>query len=401
VAITYTDNLTLPIVPADNQDWASDYNTMIEKLDRNPGIRIVADEAAMVALTTFTGRMCWRTDLGQYWYYDGTQWAVLPGQVEGEMPAFMPMKGTEQEVTAEVAAEGSQDGTIDFDYYPGVGEEVQLYMLKVTLDADEVPVENEEVIMEEETAKRLEHKHDRSLDETGDEVDNLVVKADGETAEIQTLFLGGATGGTYDLGITGNMATLNHDDTAATIQTALEGIFGAGNVTVVPDTDFTITFAVSVGDSNLIADFTGLTGATDPALTVTQAYSAHTVYVRDTDYAVTVDSSGYTNIARIALGSITDPETVLVDYDYQPGVSGFKFKLYSEAARTNLMYELDTEQDPDWPGGIAIRDPNYGYLPICYFVDEDENGQFYYRVENLDEALASRFKVDIKYKALT
>ena len=38
MAITYTDNLTLPIVPADNQDWAADYNTMIEKLDRNPGV---------------------------------------------------------------------------------------------------------------------------------------------------------------------------------------------------------------------------------------------------------------------------------------------------------------------------------------------------------------------------
>ena len=504
MAITYTDNLTLPIVPADNQDWAADYNTMIEKLDRNPGIRIVADEAAMVALTTFTGRMCWRTALSQYWYYDGTQWTVLPGQEEGDLPAFMPMKDTEQEVTAEVAAEGSQDGTIDFDYYPGVGEEVQLYMLKVTLDADEVPVENEEVIMEEETAKRLEHKHARSIDDTGDEVTIHAVKDSDSMGEVQTLNLGGAEptaevqtlfldtpdGGTYDLGLdlggaNEEKVTLNWNDNAATIETALEGIFGAGNVTVAPDTDFTITFDTSVEDSNLDADFAALTNATSPSLSVTTAFvdggtyklgtdlglegedsvilnwndnaatieaalegifgagnvaveantdfvitfpidfgdsglefadidlanatspgltldtAAPTIYVRDTDYGVTVDSSGYTTITRIATGDIGTPETVYADYDYQPGVSGFKFKLYSEAARTNLMYELDTSQDTDWDAGFPVRDPNFGLLPVCYFIDNDENGQFYYTIENLDETLSSQFLVDMKYKALT
>ena len=62
------------------------------------------------------------------------------------------------------------------------------------------------------------------------------------------------------------------DATAATIEGLLEGIYGVGEVTVADDTDYTITFDLDVGDSDLVADFTSLTGATSPALTITQAY---------------------------------------------------------------------------------------------------------------------------------
>ena len=93
--------------------------------------------------------------------------------------------------------------------------------------------------------------------------------------EIQTLYLGEATGGTYDLGIAGDMRTLAYDATAATITTEIEGVFGAGNVTAAPNDDFTIAFALSVGDSSLQADFTSLTGATaTPSLSITQPYHA-------------------------------------------------------------------------------------------------------------------------------
>ena len=77
MAITYTDNLNLPIVPADNTNWEAEYNAMIEKLDRNPGIRIVADEAAMAALDTWAGRMCWRNDSGSYYVYTGETWEAF------------------------------------------------------------------------------------------------------------------------------------------------------------------------------------------------------------------------------------------------------------------------------------------------------------------------------------
>ena len=65
---------------------------------------------------------------------------------------------------------------------------------------------------------------------------------------------------------------INFDSAAATIESALDVLYGAGVATVTADTDFTIAFDISEGDSNLTADFTLLTGATDPLLTVTQEY---------------------------------------------------------------------------------------------------------------------------------
>lgn len=93
------------------------------------------------------------------------------------------------------------------------------------------------------------------------------------TAEEQTLYLGGASGGTFTLGdgVT-DTDPIAYDASAATIEAALETIYGAGKVTVAADTDFTITFAASVGASSLEADFGSLTGATSPALTEDQAF---------------------------------------------------------------------------------------------------------------------------------
>ena len=65
---------------------------------------------------------------------------------------------------------------------------------------------------------------------------------------------------------------INFDSAAATIESALDSVYGAGIATVTADTDFTIAFPLSVGDSDLTADFALLTGATDPTLTITQAY---------------------------------------------------------------------------------------------------------------------------------
>ena len=110
---------------------------------------------------------------------------------------------------------------------------------------------------------------------TGDATAGYVVQQDVgtedfERQELRSLSLGGATGGTFTLGdgVT-DTAALAFDATAATIQTALEGIYGAGNVTVVAG--FTITFAASVGGSALEANFALLEEATNPVLTMTQS----------------------------------------------------------------------------------------------------------------------------------
>ena len=90
-------------------------------------------------------------------------------------------------------------------------------------------------------------------------------------------------------------------------------------------------------------------------------------------------------------------------------VDGFKFQLFSNEsdrdAGTNPVYELDTSEDEEYTEGAEVRDPNGGYDTVCYFIDEDageqaEEGNLWYRVENLDEALASKFTIDIDYKAL-
>ena len=65
---------------------------------------------------------------------------------------------------------------------------------------------------------------------------------------------------------------ISYDATAATIEGLLEGIYGVGDVTVADDTDFTITFDLDVGDSELVADFTSLTGDSSASLTIIQSY---------------------------------------------------------------------------------------------------------------------------------
>ena len=65
---------------------------------------------------------------------------------------------------------------------------------------------------------------------------------------------------------------INYDATAATIEGLLESIYGLGEVTVADDTDYTITFSLDTGDSDLVADFTSLTGASSASLTIIQNY---------------------------------------------------------------------------------------------------------------------------------
>ena len=65
---------------------------------------------------------------------------------------------------------------------------------------------------------------------------------------------------------------INYDAAAATIESALDSVYGAGIATVTADTDFTIAFDLSEGDSDLVADFALLANSTDPVLTIIQAY---------------------------------------------------------------------------------------------------------------------------------
>ena len=121
-------------------------------------------------------------------------------------------------------------------------------------------------------------------------------------AEQQTLSLGGADGGTYKLGTDlGDPAevfvVLDWNESAATIESALEGIFGAGNVTVEADSDFTITFAASVGASGLEFADIDLTNATTPGLTVARSFS-------ELSFTGNTDPTGKGHVRFLCIGKL-------------------------------------------------------------------------------------------------
>ena len=87
-------------------------------------------------------------------------------------------------------------------------------------------------------------------------------------SEKYVLALDSPTGGTFKLGndVDGWTADITYNATAAVIQTALETVYGAGNVAVVTGSDFTITF-----DPGIVADLeldSSLTEAPAAAVTL-------------------------------------------------------------------------------------------------------------------------------------
>jgi hypothetical protein len=130
--------------------------------------------------------------------------------------------------------------------------------------------------------------------------------------EIWTLYLGAATGGTFTMGDgTTNTAALAYNITAANLQTALEAIFGAGEVTVEDDTDFTITFSLDAGDTGLEANFASLTGATSPALTETQAYETQALNILLGTYRPPQADTILSEINVIPSVTISNPVVIL------------------------------------------------------------------------------------------
>ena len=198
-----------------------------------------------------------------------------------------PATGTFIDVLKSAAARG-EIGTTPYNRTYGFSQ-YKFEALKDTFYLDRYPAERHDNIVvkvdgtpTEEFTRPDENNPKKIVFNEGHEpghdepvtADYTGVDTPSETAEVQTLYLGGATGGTFDLGISGNMATLAYNDDAATIQAALEAIFGTDRVTVEADADFTITFDTIIRSSSLEADFTSLTGATDPSLSVDTAYSA-------------------------------------------------------------------------------------------------------------------------------
>ena len=227
-----TTRLKLKKIAADNTNWKGDEDGNKDILDANPGTAMVADEAAMVALDTWEGRKCFRADAGQEYRYKDGAWELY------ELDAFIEVEG--------------------FMYVGSYNQAVAYSKFNiVTWDDMSDPAQTTEAL-----------------------IGTYMCTTTVTQVEEQTLGLGGADGGTYKLGMdlgggSEDSVTLNWNDSAATIETALETLtaVGAGNVTVAADSDFTITFDASVGASGLEFADINLTNATTPGLTLDQAFT--------------------------------------------------------------------------------------------------------------------------------
>ena len=315
MAIEYTDKLNLPLVPdgygeEPGESWGPGMRDAMGTLDDNPGIIAVDGEVAMLALETWDGRIVRRTDVGQYWHFDGDplgagEWAELQlGASEGEGATGGGMQATDTEETSTVTPGGQATGGISYQYFPGTGEEIMLLRLVVTPWAGFISVTDEEVTLVGEEYSTLSNSMARPV---------LV----------------------EDVVVTENVAE-------------------------------------------------------NPV-----------IYTQGTDYVLALEQSGDTGVARLTGSSITDGQTVLVSYSYQPGVSGFRLRLRSSESGGDILYELNTEMDPEWPRGHEVRDPNFGYLPMCYYINEDGEPLMRYEITNWDDSLSSAFRIDCKYKPLT
>ena len=130
--------------------------------------------------------------------------------------------------------------------------------------------------------------------------------------ESQILFLDTPSAGTFKLGDgtswTGDIA---YDASAATIQTALEVLYGAGGVTVEEGEDFLITFALSVGASGLTSDFASLVDGDGASLTVNKSYTTQELKIIWGSYRPPHSATLISEINVIPSPTLPSPITIL------------------------------------------------------------------------------------------
>jgi hypothetical protein len=108
-------------------------------------------------------------------------------------------------------------------------------------------------------------------------IDDVIQLGTTATNEVQTVTLNGTpTGGTFTLTFRGQTtAPIAYDAANTAVQTALQALstIGTGNATVTGTGPWIVTFAGTLGGSNvemLVGNGTGLTGGTTPSVTVAE-----------------------------------------------------------------------------------------------------------------------------------
>jgi len=120
-------------------------------------------------------------------------------------------------------------------------------------------------------------------------------------------------------------------------------------------------------------------------------------YMRNTDFIVGVDSAGYTCIARIAGGGISDGQEVLVDYNYTPNVSkkltsGGKFTMSPRVVRLTNTNEAGKNLT------IAVYYANTGAGLTIPFPDDNADDAMVVGINLVGEIDPSRTKGEQLYE---
>jgi len=187
--------------------------------------------------------------------------------------------------------------------------------------------------------------------------------AGGAGNEVQLLTVTGSpTGGTFTVTYGGDTTSeLEYNASAATLETALEGLssIGSGNVEVTGSSGgpYTVTFIGALGGQslgNLSTDGSGLTGGTDPDVEVEQVTDGSPgagaiLLIQDTD-----SKTG----SHIAAAIEANPEADALVWAY--GNSEFVPAL----AETSLSAKVDPVESTSWPFGWYASDGSAGAFAL-------------------------------------
>ena len=143
-------------------------------------------------------------------------------------------------------------------------------------------------------------------------------------------------------------AAIDHDEIAVNILSELIILYGLDMVNIVDDTDFTITFHASVGDSDLVADFTSLVGATDPALTITQVYMGNQLFGINAG-TKTCDSIITCNLTAASTGGFRITQVESSEYlDLDRSLSNLDEIIFNTQTRMVTVNSSDAREDIDF-----------------------------------------------------
>ena len=140
------------------------------------------------------------------------------------------------------------------------------------------------------------------------------------TEEFDKVTITSDNAGTVYEGITNHKASLECELMEINLANLSSFYAGAHTMTVVPATPIAITNEVAVLSTTVAHRLAHRNAAgTEVATIVVRSVSGSVTFVRNTDFVVSIDAAGFTNIARIpGSATLTSGMTVHISYSYTP-----------------------------------------------------------------------------------